>query len=40
MSFDDIVSTDIAFHALPSKLDPSAAGEFEISSIVYAGIAG
>ena len=40
MSFDDIVSTDVAFHALPSKLDPSAAGEFEISSIVYEGTVG
>jgi len=39
-SFDDIISTDVAFHALPSKLDPSAAGEFEISSIVYKGTVG
>lgn len=39
-SFDDIISTDVAFHALPSKLDPSAAGEFEISSIIYTGTVG
>ena len=36
-SFDDIISTDVAFHALPSKLDPAVAADFEISTIVYKG---